>query len=169
MARPQPVRLALDHNFPTPILAALAEYIVDIELDPLPQIDHRLPGLDDRELVIALHQLGYPGLVTNNYKMLKNPRELAAIIATRLTVFAIEGVGHDPIRATGALLLDLPGALQRLDTRKAQVFWMRPRNPRPEDPMDLFERAAEHQHRDPGEFLSEVEVTPAELADGVLR
>jgi len=135
----------------------------------LPQIDHRLPGLDDRELVIALHQLGYPGLVTNNYKMLKNPRELAAIIATRLTVFAIEGVGHDPIRATGALLLDLPGALQRLDTRKAQVFWMRPRNPRPEDPMDLFERAAEHQHRDPGEFLSEVEVTPAELADGVLR
>jgi hypothetical protein len=35
--------------------------------------------------------------------------------------------------------------------------------------MDLFERAAEHQHRDPAEFLSAVEVTPAELADGVLR
>ncbi len=169
MARPQPVRLALDHNFPTPILAALAEYIIDIELVPLPQIDHRLPTLDDRELVIALHQLGYPGLVTNNYKMLKNPRELAAIIATRLTVFAIEGVGHDPIRATGALLLDLPGALQKLDTRKAQVFWMRPRKPRPENPMDLFKRAAGHQNRDPAEFLLEVEVTPAELTEGILR
>ncbi len=115
-----------------------------------------------------MHQLGYPGLVTNNYKMLKNPQELAAIIATKITVFAIEGVGDDPIRATGALLLDLPGALKRMDTRKAQVFWMRPRSPRPEDPMDLFARAAAHQHRDPAEFLREVEVTSAELAADVL-
>src|SRR6266540_3374757 len=100
-------------------------------------------------LVIALHQLRYPGLVTNNYKMLKNPKELAAIIRTRVTVFAIEGVGDDPIRATGALLLDLPRALKRFDSRRSQVFWLRPRNPAPEDPMDLLARAAKHQHRTP--------------------
>ena len=35
----RPVRLALDQNFPTPILAALAEFIVDIELIPLRKID----------------------------------------------------------------------------------------------------------------------------------
>ncbi len=69
-------------------------------------------------IVVALHQLGVPGLVTSNYKMLKNPKELAAIVATKLTVFAIEGVGDDPIRATGALLLDRPGALKRMDSRK---------------------------------------------------
>ena len=125
----RPLRLALDQNFPTPILAALSEFIVDIELVPLRKIDPRLSTLDDRTLVIALRQLEFEGLVTNNYKMLKNPKELAAIIATKLTVFAIEGVGDDPIRATGALLLDLPGALKRMDSRKAQVFWMRPRNP----------------------------------------
>lgn len=68
------VWLALDQNFPTPILVALAEFIVDIELIPLPRIDPRPSSLDDRTLVIALHQLGFPGLVTNNYKMLKNPR-----------------------------------------------------------------------------------------------
>ncbi|MDQ3433313.1 MAG: hypothetical protein M3481_01280 [Actinomycetota bacterium] len=168
MVKPQPIRLALDQNFPTPILRALSDFIVDIQLVPLREIDPRLSTLDDRPLVIALHQLGYPGLVTNNYKMLKNPQELAAIIATKITVFAIEGVGDDPIRATGALLLDLPGALKRMDTRKAQVFWMRPRSPRPEDPMDLFARAAAHQHRDPAEFLREVEVTSAELAEDVL-
>lgn len=168
MVGSQPARLALDQNFPTPILTALAEFIVDIRLVPLRTIDTRLPTLDDRQLVIALHQLGYPGLVTNNYKMLKNPKELAAIIATRLTVFAIEGVGDDPIRATGAVLLDLPGALKRMDTRRAQVFWRRPRSPRPEDPMDLFERAAAHEHRDPAEFLREVEVTAEELAVRVL-
>ncbi len=167
MARARP-RLALDHNFPTPILRALREYIVDVELVTLREIDDRLPSLDDRPLVIALHQLGFPGLVTNNYKMLKNPRELAAIMATKLTVFAIERVGDDPLRATGALLLDLPGAMKRMDTRKPQVFWMRPRNPQPEDPASLFERIALHQHRRVEDLLTEVEVTPTELRAPVL-
>jgi len=160
--------LALDHNFPTPILDALRRYLVDIELVTLREIDHRLPSLDDRTLVIALHQLGFPGLVTNNYKMLKNPRELAAIIATRLTVFAIEGVGDDPLRATGALLLDLPGALKRLDSRRPQVFWMRPRNPQPADPHELFEQIAMHQHRQVDELRAEVAVGRAELRKPVL-
>ena len=129
MAARRPVRLALDQNFPTPILAALAEFIVDIELIPLRRIDPRLSSLDDRTLVVALHQLGFPGLVTNNYKMLKNPKELAAIVATKLTVFAIEGVGDDPIRATGALLLDLPGALKRMDSRKGAGLLDAPAQP----------------------------------------
>ena len=168
MAPRRPVRLALDQNFPTPILAALADFIVDIELIPLRKIDPRLSTLDDRTLVVALHQLGFPGLVTNNYKMLKNPKELAAIIATKLTVFAIEGVGNDPIRATGALLLDLPGALKRMDSRKAQVFSMRPRNPTPEDPTTLFRRAAEHQHRDSDDLLAELAVSKADLEARIL-
>ena len=99
--------------------------------------------------------------------MLKNPKELAAIVATKLTVFAIEGVGDDPIRATGALLLDLPGALKRLDSRKAQVFWMRPRNPMPEDPMALFQRAADHQHRDPHALFAELAISKGELRTSV--
>ena len=66
MAPRRPQRLALDQNFPTPILAGLAEFIVDIELIPLRKIDPRLSVLDDRALVIALHQLGFQGLVTNN-------------------------------------------------------------------------------------------------------
>jgi hypothetical protein len=32
-----------------------------------------VPQLGDRELLIALHQLGYTGLITSNYKMLQNP------------------------------------------------------------------------------------------------
>jgi hypothetical protein len=100
--------------------------------------------------------------------MLKNPSELAAIIATKLTVFAIDGVGDDPLRATGALLLDLPGAVRKLNTRRPQVFWMRPRNPQPDDPRELFERIARHQHRDVGELLDEVKVTRAELRRPVL-
>jgi hypothetical protein len=102
------VDIPLDHNFPEPILDSLRGFITEVNLIPLRRIDARLPELDDRRLVIAIHQLGFPGFVTSNYKMLQNPRELAAVIATQICVFAIEGVGHDPIRATGALLLDLP-------------------------------------------------------------
>lgn len=168
MAPPNRPRLALDHNFPEPLLDALRQYVVDCELTPLREIHAGLPDLEDRPLLIALRQLGIPGLVTNNYKMLKNPRELAAVIASKVTVFAIEGVGHDPLRATGALLLDLPGALKRMDTRRPQVFWLRPRNPDPKDPRDLFTDVAHHQHRDRDELWEQVKVGPGELRRRVL-
>ncbi len=109
-------RLALDQNFPTPILDRIAPFLHDIEFVPLTHIDARLSRLGDRELIIALHQLKWTGLVTNNYRMLQNPSELAAIIATKLSVFAVEGVGDDPIRATGAILLDLPAAITATPT-----------------------------------------------------
>lgn len=161
--------IPLDHNFPEPILECLRDFIPDVNLVPLRQIDSRLPDLDDRDLVIALHQLGFAGLVTNNYKMLRNPRELAAFIATGLCVFAIEGVGHDPIRATGALLLDLPSAVNAMRSGGQGVFWFRPRRPQPQDPRELFQRMAERRHEDPAELYDQVKVTQVELADAVLR
>ena len=155
-------------NFPEPILRSLDEFVVDVRLVPLRQIDPRLPTLADRRLLITLHQLGWNGLVTNNYRMLKNPIELAAILKSRVTVSTIEGVGDDPIRATGALLLDLPGALRRLDPTRAQVFWMRPRNPLPEDPWALLERVADHQRREAADLYEEVKVSDEELSRTVL-
>ncbi|MDH3754686.1 MAG: hypothetical protein OEU32_12505 [Acidimicrobiia bacterium] len=120
-------RVALDHNFPEPVVDALAPHILEAELIPIRRMDERLPRFEDHDLVVALDQLGVAALVTNNYKMLKVPRELAAIMATSLTVIAIEGLGDDPIRAAGALLLDLPPILAQLDANKAQIAWMRPR------------------------------------------
>ena len=167
MVAATPITLALDHNFPEPILAALDEFMIDIRLIPIRRIDGQLPDLDDRQLVISLHQLGYAGLVTNNYKMLRNPTELAAILRTKITVFAIEGVGHDPLRATGALLLDLPGAVRKMSD-KPGVFWLRPRNPQLVDPWELFKDAAEHQHRVPAELYEEVAVSDEELRRRVI-
>lgn len=163
-----PIELALDQNFPEPILRSLDEFIVDVRLIPLRQIDPRLSDLDDRSLLIALHQRDFPGLVTNNYKMLSNPKELAAVLKTRLSVFAIEGVGHDPIRATGALLLDLPGAVRRMHEGGGRVFWLRPRNPQPQDAWELFDRAAQRLHVDATELYDEVKVTDEEVASPVL-
>jgi hypothetical protein len=163
------VDIPLDHNFPVPILDCLHEFIVDVNLLPLRRIDERLADLDDRQLVIALHQLGYPGFVTSNYKMLQNPRELAAVIATGLTVFAIEDVGHDPLRATGALLLDLPSAIKAMESGSKGVFSFGPRSPRAKNPQEMFNRMAARRIVSPKELLKEVAVSQYELTTPVLN
>jgi len=160
--------LPLDHNFPQPILAALSEWFGDVELLPIERIDPRLTSLGDRQLVVALCQLGYRGLVTNNYRMLQNPVELAAVIKTKLSIFAIEGVGDDPIRATGALLLDLPSVINAVEAGRSGVFWLRPRVPQPKDPWDLLKELADRRHEDVGALYRQVAVSDDELATPVL-
>jgi len=92
------LRLALDQNFPTPLIEAVRPYLpTDLEVTHLRGIDRRMSDLDDRSLIIALRQAGWDGLITNNYKMLDVPAEVAAIVKTKLTVVAVEGLGHDPI------------------------------------------------------------------------
>ena len=160
--------LPLDHNFPQPILAALSDWLGDVELLPIGHIDRRLTNLGDRELVLALYQLGYRGLVTNNYRMLQNPVELAAVIKTKLSIFAIEGLGNDPIRAAGALLLDLPSAVNAVEAGRPGIFWLRPRVPQPNDPWDLLKQLAHRQHEDVGDLYRQVAVSDDELATPVL-
>ena len=103
------LRLALDQNFPTPLINAVRGYLpADLEIQSLRQIDPRLSELDDRALLIAVHQLGWYGLITNNYKMLAVPTEIAAIVKTNAIVIAVEGLGHDPLRAVGACCSNCP-------------------------------------------------------------
>jgi hypothetical protein len=96
--------------------------------------------------------------------MMQNPSQIAGLLKTNLTLFVIEGVGHDPIRATGAVLLDLPGALRRRRADRAEVFWSRPRDPGPQAPWELFRRAAERAHRQPGDLYEELKVSDDEVA-----
>jgi hypothetical protein len=160
---PGPLRLALDVNFPESILSALAEFVIDVELVPVRHIDPHLSELDDRPLMFALRQEGFEWLVTNNYRMLRNPQELAAIIAAKINIFAIEAAGDDPLRATGALLLDLPGTIRRAVPGEGRVFWSRPRNPEAQDPMTIFGEVAKRLHMSPTVLLEEVAVSDAEI------
>ena len=158
------MQVPIDQNFPEPILDTLSPYVPDIEFLPLLKIDSHLPEASDRELLIALHQLQFNWLVTLNYKMLRNPAELAAVINTKINVFAIEGLGHDPIRATGALLLHLPPAM-KVTTNSGQtgVFWIRSSQPKQHDAWELFTDAAERRNIDPDSLYSEVKISNAEL------
>ena len=93
------MRLPLDQNFPEPILKQLEPWMEDIQLLPLRTIDEELTLLDDRNLLIALKQLEFKGLVTLNYKMLRNPKELAAVLKTKLNIFAVEGMMAEALNA----------------------------------------------------------------------
>lgn len=94
---PRRLRLALDQNFPTPLINAVRRYLpTTMDVASLREIDPRLFDLDDRPLFLALHQLGWGGLITNNYKMLYVPAEIAAIVKTKSVVVAVKGLGHDP-------------------------------------------------------------------------
>lgn len=163
------IRLALDQNFPVPLITAVRDFLpVDMHIAHLKDIDRRMSDLTDRQLIIALHQAGWDGLITNNYKMLDVPEEVAAIVKTKLTVIAIEGLGHDPLRAVGALLLELPGIPSRIRPRRANVFRLSYRQRQPIDAWEYFRLAAERRSRDPQDLWIEVGVTDQELHTQVI-
>lgn len=83
-------------------------------------------------------------------------------------MFAVEGVGDDPIRATGAILLDLPAAMKKLDTRKGQVLSMRPRQPPLHDPRELFQRLPDCQKTTYDELMAELAASRTDLRKPVL-
>jgi hypothetical protein len=68
---------ALDHNFPQPVLAALADALPQVELVPIRDIDPSLADLDGWELLRELHrhERGWDGMVTNDDAMLSLARK----------------------------------------------------------------------------------------------
>src|SRR5258706_6766886 len=149
------IRFALDQNFP-PLLSGAETLLPEVDIVPIHDIDRRMPRQTDGELVLALHQLRWDGLITNNYKMLWQPVEIAAIVKTKLTVFAVQGVGDDPVRATGAVLLDFPGALKRLVAGRSHIFLVNPRNPLSKESWEYFREAADRRKVAPERLYEEV-------------
>jgi hypothetical protein len=163
------LRLALDQNFPTPLINAVRAYLPsNLELQSLHEIEPRLSDLDDRPLIIGLHQLGWDGLITNNYKMLEVPTEIAAIVTTKMIIIAIEGLGHDPLRAVGALLLELPGLPDRLKPGTSNVFRLAYRRRPPEDAWTYLHRAADRVGLRADQLWRRVRVSGDELGNAVL-
>lgn len=150
-------------------MEAVAVYLPgDIDLVHVARIDDRLSALSDRQLFIALHQLGFDGLVTNNYKMLDVPEEVATIIKTKAVVVAVEGLGHDPIRAVGAFLLELPGLAGRLRPGVSNVIRLRYQRRAPEDGWKHFRDVAVRRELEPAQLWELVKVTDEELTSPLL-
>jgi len=163
------LRLAFDQNFPTSLIQRIAEFLPEaLELASLQQIDPRFPTLDDRPLLIALRQLGWNGLITNNYKMLFEPHEIATVVATKSVIVAVQGLGHDPLRAAGALLLELPGIESRVLPDRSSVFLLRYERRPARDGWEFVTEAARRRDEDPAALWRQHRPSRAELDTLVL-
>lgn len=146
---PRPI--ALDHNFPEPIVQAVEHWLPELVFHWIKDLPGKLNRLEDHDLIYELHRRGFPIMVTNNHRMLDDERVLVAVELTRVTVVAIERAGDDPVLATGVLLKDLPKILAA-DHHKGLYFRVRPSSPKPKRARDrLVELGYDNQHvRDSG-------------------
>lgn len=122
-AKPRPV--ALDHNFPEPILKQLLRFMPEVAFHWIREIGPHFSELDDHDLVYELHRVGFSVMVTDDYKLRHDPRVLVAVEETRMSLLTIQGVSDDPVLATGVLLRDLMPIL-RGDVAKGLIYKVRP-------------------------------------------
>jgi hypothetical protein len=134
---------ALDHNFPQPILAALADALPMAELVAISDIAPGFADLDDWDLLRELHRHERPwdGLITNDDSMLLLAKEMTVLSQTRLTLVVAQGQGHNPIRAVGVLLCHLAFICHQTTRDEAQIWNL---------------RVAQRNHEPVGNFLEKI-------------
>lgn len=139
------LRVALDQNFPVTIVGALQKSIIETELTHVTAIDPRFALVDDDELIRLLWLRGWDLLATCDHHMLDEPRVLATILQTKMTVVAAVGQGHDYVAASGLLLAHLPHIAHEFRKDVPQVWQLRVGRKPPDDPWNLLDRVAKRQ------------------------
>ena len=92
-----PPTFVLDHNFPQNIIRALG-HVPEVNLVPLQQFDATLTqAVEDWEILVRIHAAKLDGFVTSDDAMIKQSKELVALIQTKLTLVVTESVTHDPL------------------------------------------------------------------------
>ena len=163
--RPDRPIFALDENFPEPLLLDIVRIRTpELDLRHVRTIDARLRGLLDHRLILALFQSGVEGLVTNDDRMIFLPEVLAIIQQTGFTVVTCRRTGHDPLVATGLLLVHLGRIARRHDQRTPQVW----RLTAPERPPEDFAALVRNVEDRTGQRLATFTLTEQELEEPVL-
>lgn len=138
------LRLALDHNFPAPVLAAFDSLLGRVELVAIRDLDPAYAELADWELFVALHRrTDIDGLVTNDDALLSLPKEMTVLSQTHLTLVVAKGEGHSPIRAVGVLLCHLNHICEHSQPERAQIWRLSVKQKDAEIPHDYLEKIAE--------------------------
>ena len=117
----------LDHNFPA---MAVSPFIPEVEFRPLQAIDPWLTrGVEDWAVLHGLAQnkaTKIHGFVTNDDRMLNLSRTLPVLMQTELTLLICMSTGHDPIAATGLVLMHAPYVAARWQAHPELVVTRHP-------------------------------------------
>jgi hypothetical protein len=136
-------RFVLDQNFPARILSAanLDKWLPELEIVSVRDHDPRLSrDLEDWEVILGCSQSGAEGFISDDDGMLENPRVIAVVEQTRMTLAVCAEINHDPIAATGLLLAHLPRVAKRHRSDRAQIWTIHPTEQRPRKLSEFKER-----------------------------
>lgn len=136
-------QVALDHNFPKPVLASVDRWLKEVEFHHIRDLDARLSELQDHELVYELHDRGLPLLVTHNWKMENDARVVVAVHLRGFTLLTLRKAGDDMIFATGVLLRDIVPVLRK-EVPRGQIFRARPSKLHPRPAFRILQELARH-------------------------
>jgi hypothetical protein len=102
----------------------------NISLDSLRRYDARLvENHADWQVLRELDRRGdVDGYITNDARMLNLATEMVTLSLSRLILVATDGVGDDPLAATGLLMVHLVEiTVRERENRRAQLYRLRPR------------------------------------------
>ena len=138
-----PKHYVLDHNFPF--------YVVQfawpkaITVSRLADVDRTLIRTrEDWEVLLALDKRGdVDGFITNDARMLLQPKEMIALSRTRLDLVVTDGVGHEPLQATGLVMVHLE-RIAVSASAEPRIVVVRPAALRPGSPWQQINVIAQH-------------------------
>lgn len=148
----------LDQNFP--IQTTGIGWPPGLQVVRLDSVDRALTeGAEDWEVILELqHRRLFDGFITNDRRILSSPREMIAHERTELALIATDGVGHDPLIATGLVMVHLSAiSLERSKHGGAMTYLLRPSGKRSLTPGRRLNEIAEHGNRSSREIRASEE------------
>jgi hypothetical protein len=88
---------------------------------------------------------GIDGFITNDSKMLNLSTEMVALHTTSLTLIITDGVGDQPIRATGLIMVHLETVVSQMG-KKPRIWVLKPAQLGAKRPWDQLNRIADYRN-----------------------
>jgi hypothetical protein len=138
-----PKHYVLDHNFPFYVAQFL--WPKAIIVSRLADVDRSLiSNRDDWEVLLALDKRGdIDGFITNDARMLLQPKEMIALSRTALDLVITDGVGHEPLQATGLVMVHLE-RIAASASHESRIVVVRPAALRPRNAWEQINVIAQH-------------------------
>ncbi|MCC7366143.1 MAG: hypothetical protein IT303_17395 [Dehalococcoidia bacterium] len=151
---PERALYVIDQNFPWYV--APMPWGPGIEVVRLSDVDPSLTSdAEDWEILLELeHRGGVDGFLTNDANILRSAREMLALQHTSLALIATDGVGHDPLKATGLAMVHLADIAADTAVRP-MTYLLSPTGKRSLSARRRFATAVAHQPRSPGEAVGQ--------------
>lgn len=144
MQPPERTVFVLDQNFLRQVVGL--PWPADVLLVPLEQVNAGLIAeTEDWEVILELEYRGsFSGFITNDANILRSSREMLALSMSRLSLIATDGVGHDPMKASGLVMVHLSDIV-RDSPGQGMTYRLRPGGKTALSPGKCITQIAEHR------------------------